>query len=56
MTRYADAETAYLAAIQEGIDDAEAGRHRSLEEITQEWIDRGVLSPTWSQEASENVK
>ncbi len=55
MTRYADAETAYLAAIQEGIDDVEAGRHRSLEDVTQEWIGRGVLSPTWKEEAGEDV-
>jgi predicted transcriptional regulator len=56
MTRYADAETAYLAAIQEGLDDVEAGRHRSLEDVTQEWIGRGVLSPTWNEEAGEDVR
>ena len=55
------AEPAYRAAVQEGIDDAAAGRHRSLEEVAHEWVDRGVLPPTWNdgdalEEASENAR
>jgi predicted transcriptional regulator len=49
LTRYVDSEMAYIAAVQEGLDDVEAGRHRSLEEITGEWLGRGVLAPDWNE-------
>jgi len=52
MARYAEAETAFIAAVQEGMDDVGAGRHRSLEEITGEWVQRGLLSPKWQDESS----
>jgi predicted transcriptional regulator len=52
MTRYLDAEMAYIAAVQEGLADIEAGRHRDLDEVTGEWIARGLLSPTWQDETS----
>jgi predicted transcriptional regulator len=52
MMRYLDAETAYIAAVQEGLDDVDAGRHRSLEEITEEWIQRGALAPGWNEESA----
>jgi predicted transcriptional regulator len=45
MTRYIDAEMAYIAAVQEGLADIEAGQHRDLDEVTVEWVTRGLLSP-----------
>jgi predicted transcriptional regulator len=54
MTRYMEAEMAYIAAVQEGLADVEAGRHRSLEEVTEEWVGRGVLSPTWREDSPED--
>ena len=52
MTRYIDAEMAYIAAVQEGLSDIETGRHRDLDEVTDEWIARGLLSSTWQDETS----
>jgi predicted transcriptional regulator len=50
MTRYIDAEMAYIAAVQEGLADIEAGRHRDLEEVTNEWVARGLLLPNWQND------
>jgi predicted transcriptional regulator len=50
MTRYIDAEMAYIAAVQEGLADIEAGLHGDLDEVTGAWIARGLLSPTWQDE------
>jgi predicted transcriptional regulator len=54
MTRFLDTELAYIAAVQEGLADVEAGRHRSLEEVTEEWMSRGVLAPGWNEEPAED--
>jgi predicted transcriptional regulator len=54
MTRYADTEMAYIAAVQEGLADVEGGRHRSLEEVAEDWIGRGVLSPGWNEAPTED--
>jgi predicted transcriptional regulator len=50
MTRYIDAEMAYIAAVQEGLADIEAGRHQSFEEVTDEWVALGLLSPNWQND------
>jgi predicted transcriptional regulator len=52
MTRYVEAEMAYIAAVQEGLADIEAGRHRDLDEIAGEWVGRGVLASTWRDDPS----
>lgn len=54
MARYMEAEMAYIAAVQEGVADVEAGRHRSLEEVAGEWVARGLLTPAWHEGPSED--
>lgn len=55
MTRYVEAEMAYIAAVQEGLADVEAGRHRDLDEVAEEWVGRGLLSPTWRDDPAADV-
>ena len=54
MARYWEVELAYIATVHEGLDDVEAGRHRSLEEVTGEWVERGLLAPTWQEGPPED--
>ena len=54
MTRYIEAEMAYIAAVQEGLADIAAGRHRSLDEVTEDWVARGLLVPTWRDDVPQD--
>ena len=54
-THSVESESEYRSAIQEGLADVEAGRYRSLEEVTAEWVERGLLAPDWHEQSTDGA-